>query len=214
MFPNVTSLSADFSRVCCTCPDEPEPVLPEEPVQQVLPLNPNNIPQAAAPNNDVNNEPNAAAPPPIDANPPAGPDALAPQPPANVEIVYEEDNCAVCCCKVMSSLSEWNLLSSLEIIGERCKDSGIQVLQNCYNLTNISLVLCTNYSLKLVLETVYHIARHQSNHHRWITIQINKNKFDKIIRLPNKPTNLRVLNADPDVTVTLWMLYLFNTRWR
>lgn len=111
--------------------------------------------------------------------------------------IFEEDNCTTCCERAMQSLASLQCLRKLTVSGPRCKDSAINAIEQCPRVRCLVFARCVNYSLKQLLNVCYSIANARKP--QLIRLFLNTEKFNKIIKLTQKPNNLIVANVDPIV---------------
>lgn len=176
LFPNLTELSVNVSRICCVCVDVPE--FPDR--QPPMAEQPNQLPVDG----------NGMRPEPIQHPQPLPP----PEPEPNIEVVIIEENCDKCCQSVMQIMSRWANLRHLSITGSECNEAIIRSLEMHSHLDIVSFATCQTYSLVSLLATAKRIAQ-QHDPHRMFVLKLAFEKFSRIIKLPQKAQNLCVMNV-------------------
>lgn len=190
LFPYVEKVSINFARICCSCPEilevidippvvqNPVPVLGGQGAQQ----------QAQQPIPPANESPAAPVPPVAAPVEPVAPEDLR---------IFEEDNCNICSERAMQSLASFECLHKLTVSGARCKDSAIKAMEQFPQVQTLVFAHCVNYSLKTLLNVSYSIAI--ARRPQLVQLLLNTEMFNKIIKLTQKPNNLKVSNVDPIV---------------
>ncbi|KAH7645537.1 hypothetical protein HUG17_1075 [Dermatophagoides farinae] len=197
IFPLVKHLTINISRLCCTCPVEPEhPAIPPI-VEQNLPMVvPDNAQQPAHANDDRNQNQNPEPPQQQQQQQEEQQQELNRKISGDDDIEYEIDNCIQCTKQMTVIMNQWSLLEKLSIIGNRCKDEGLIELKSMPKLKSLSVANCTEIQLRSLLSVCYEIAKNRPSSVSF-TLKLNEKTFKKIIKLPLKPANLFIFNVSP-----------------